>query len=138
MTARPRPRTRQSKLSFIASLTAVGALFGLSSALSAQPDPAANAGFDTYIRALESRLAEQHSTLDGFLAPLNLPDADARLHKGEFLIENLTPNPSPELPGALLFHWRGSAFFVTSTPIRSTSLRRSFKPPSSLRTATIW
>lgn len=126
MTALPRQRTRLSKLSFIASLTAVCAVFGPSAALYAQPDPAANAGFDTYISALESRLAEQHSTPDAFLAPVNLPDADARLHKGEFLIENLTPNPAPELPGALLFHWRGSAFVPGATAADFERLLRDF------------
>lgn len=76
----------------------------------AQPNPDANAGFDKYIHSLETRLAAQHQNSSAFLAPVNLPDAQARLHQGEFLIENLTPDPALKLPGALLFHWRGTAF----------------------------
>jgi len=104
-------RRRQAALWSVASLAALLSLCAGSTASAlAQPDPAASAGFDTYIHTLETRLAEQHQKPDAFLAPVNLPDADARLRKGEFLIENLTPNPPLELPGALLFHWRGTAF----------------------------
>ena len=126
MTALSGQRKWFSKLTFIARLTATCVLFGLSAALCAQPDPAASAGFDTYIRALESRLAEQHANADAFLAPVNLPNADARLHRGEFLIENLTPNPAPELPGALLSHWRGSAFVPGATAADFERLLRDF------------
>ena len=126
MTALSGQRKLFSKLTFISRLTAVCVLFWPPAALFAQPDPAANAGFDTYIRGLESRLAEQHANADAFLAPVNLPDADARLHKGEFLIENLTPSPAPELPGALLFHWRGSAFVSGATAADFERLLRDF------------
>jgi hypothetical protein len=95
-------------------------------AAAAQPDPAANAVFDTYIHSLESRLAEQHQSTDEFLAPVNLPEAEARLRKGEFLIENLTPNPPLELPGALLFHWRGTAFVPGASAADFERLLRDF------------
>jgi hypothetical protein len=94
----------------LARAVAVCFLGGLSAALVAQPDPAANAGFDTYIQTLEARLERQHRTADGFLASASTPQTDTHHLKGEFLIENLTPVAGPPLPGALLFHWRGSAF----------------------------
>lgn len=94
----------------IARFAAVCFLGGLSPALVAQPDPAANAGFDSYIHTLEARLEQQHRTAEGFLAPASAPQTDVHHRKGEFLIENLTPANGPMLPGALLFHWRGSTF----------------------------
>jgi hypothetical protein len=95
----------------IARLAAVCALaIGFSATLFAQPDPVASKGFDTYIGALEARLIQNHRASEAFLAPVNLPQAAKRLQNGEMLIENLTPNPDPNLPGALLFHWRGTAY----------------------------
>lgn len=106
-------------------MIALGVLSGVSPAF-AQPDQAANAGFDTYIRALESRLAQQHRNADSFVAPVTLPDADARLRKGELLIENLTPNPAPDLPGTLLFHWRGTAFVPGASAAEFEKILRDF------------
>ncbi len=94
----------------IARVVAVCFLGGLPAALVAQPDQAANVGFDTYIHTLEARLEQQHRTADGFLAPASAPQTDTHHRKGEFLIENLTPAAGPPLPGALLFHWRCSTF----------------------------
>jgi hypothetical protein len=82
----------------------------LSVSLFAQPDPSATQGFDTYIGAVEARLTQDHRTPDAFLAPVNLPQAGGRLQNGEMLVENLTPDAGPSLPGALLFDWRGTAF----------------------------
>ena len=101
-------------------------LVGCALPAAAQPAPAANAGFDTYIQALENRLAEQHRDPNTFVARVNLPDASARLRKGEFLIENLTPNPAPELPGALLFHWRGTAFVPGASEAEFELILRDF------------
>jgi hypothetical protein len=92
----------------------------------AQPTPAANAGFDTYIHALETRLDQQHRTPDGFLAPVSIPQAATRLRNGEFLVENLTPPAGPELPGALLFHWRGSTFVAGASAADFERLLRDF------------
>ncbi|KAA6455883.1 hypothetical protein DYQ86_26975 [Acidobacteria bacterium AB60] len=109
--------TGSRRLRLPSFLLGLAAILTLAASLPAfaQPDPAANAGFDAYTRTLETRLAEQHRNVANFIAPVNLPDAGARLRKGEFLIENLTPNPPLELPGALLFHWRGTAFVPGAT-----------------------
>ena len=92
----------------LASLCTAG--FALVAPVLAQPTPAANTGFDTYFHTLETRLDQQHGSPEAFLAPVSAPQADARLRNGEFVVENLTPTSAPELPGALLFHWRGTTF----------------------------
>lgn len=77
----------------------------------ADPSPAAVAGFDSYIVQLEARLAQQHSSALTFLAPADT----ARLRTGEVVVEQLTPKPGPVLPGAMLHHWRGTAFVPGAT-----------------------
>ncbi len=114
-------------LPHLARLAAVCTLgVGIPAALFAQPDPAANAGFDTYVHTLETRLGQQHRAPDAFLGPVSLPQADTRLRKGEFLVENLTPTAGPELPGALLFHWRGTTFVSGATAADFERLLRDF------------
>lgn len=77
----------------------------------AQPLPAAVSAFDAYVHAVEERLARQHRSQQGFLA-LTADGAqnEIRLHRGDLTIEQLTPLGGMELPGALLHHWRGTAF----------------------------
>jgi hypothetical protein len=72
------------------------------------PQPAANAGFDKYLENIEARLAHQHHSPTGFLAGLDT--SRDRLRRGELVIENLIPGPDNNLPGAMLHHWRGTAF----------------------------
>lgn len=71
--------------------------------------PAAISGFDSYIREVESRLVQQHRSKNGFLVP-TAPQNEARLRRGELIIERLTPAEGRSLPGAMLHHWRGTAF----------------------------
>jgi len=75
----------------------------------AEPAPAAVAAFNSYIGAVESRLAQQHRSQTGFLASA-LSQADLRLRRGELVVEKLTPFTAFDLPGAMLHHWRGTAF----------------------------
>jgi hypothetical protein len=101
-------RARFARL-VVARLLAGGAqlAFLASAALVAEePTPAAVAGFNDYVGRLEARLAEQHRSAKGFLAPVD----GARLGSGEVVIEHLTPATGAELPGALLHDWRGTAF----------------------------
>lgn len=75
------------------------------------PSPKATAAFDKYAGAVEARLAQQHGSQTTFLAtPLQGADAEARLRQGELVIEQLSPAKGEELPGAMLHHWRGTAF----------------------------
>jgi len=80
-------------------------------AAGAEPKPEATAAFDADVRALESRLAEQHRSHATFLAP----EDDGRLKRGEFILEHLTKSPGKELPGALEHDWRGTAFVKGAT-----------------------
>jgi hypothetical protein len=91
-----------------------------------QPSPAAVAGFNKYVGALESRLATQHRQNAQFVvtgAPSS--QTEARLHRGELVIENLTPATN-NLPGAMLHHWRGTAFLPGATAAQFEGLMRDF------------
>jgi hypothetical protein len=77
----------------------------------AEPTPAAVSAFNSYISAVESRLAQQHRSQNGFLAPLaSGPESEIRLRRGELIVERLKPSTGSDLPGAMLHHWRGTAF----------------------------
>jgi hypothetical protein len=99
--------------------------------LMGQPTPAAVAAFNSYSNAVASRLEHQHRSPSGFLAP---PDSAAesdatRLRRGELIIQRvqnqLTP-PTADLPGALLHHWRGTAFAPGAEPADFERLLRDF------------
>jgi len=89
-----------------------------------EPPPVAVSAFNSYIGAVEARLAQQHRSQAGYLAP-PAPDANARLRRGEFVVERLTPSPA-SLPGALLHHWRGTAFAPGATAAGFERLLRDF------------
>ncbi|MGB0082124.1 MAG: hypothetical protein WBP90_11430 [Terracidiphilus sp.] len=74
--------------------------------LAAQPTPEASAAFNSYIGRVEARLAAQHRSAGGFLAPVDF----ARLRQGELIIAQRTTDAGTELPGALLHDWYGTAF----------------------------
>ena len=67
-----------------------GLIFLLLSAgpLAAEPPAAAVAAFNTYVGALESRLAQQHRSQSAFLAPVDA-QGEARLCRGELIVEKL-------------------------------------------------
>ena len=78
--------------------------------LMGEPTAAANSAFDDYSRSVESRMAQQHRSPGSFLV-FQHGDGQAqesRLRQGAVLVERLTPGA--ELDGALLHHWRGTAF----------------------------
>jgi len=90
----------------------------------AEPTPAALSAFNRYASTVEARLARQHLSRSTFLAPpASTPQGELRLRQGEQVIEpvaepvseNLTSSTRPalspsQLPGAMLHHWRGTAF----------------------------
>jgi len=77
----------------------------------AEAPAAAVSVFDSYVGVVEGRLADQHRSQDGFLAgEAGEPQGWARLRRGEVLVEQVTPRAGAELPGAMLHHWRGTAF----------------------------
>jgi hypothetical protein len=76
-----------------------------------QPTSAAIAAFNSYSLAVESRLTQQHASPNIFLAPVSNPESsETRLRHGDLIVEKLTPPTNTILPGALLHHWRGTAF----------------------------
>jgi hypothetical protein len=92
-------------------------LFGLLIYLStpsrvlAEPTPAALTAFNSYVHAVETRLTQQHRSAAAFLAPVApVQESDTRLRRGEIIIEERTPSGGLALPGALLHHWRATAF----------------------------
>jgi hypothetical protein len=87
-------------------------VFGLApSGLGAEPTPAAVAAFNSYINAVESRLALQHTSPDTFLASASLAaQSEPRVRRGDLIVERLTPPSATGLSGAMLHHWRGTAF----------------------------
>ncbi len=77
----------------------------------AGPPPAAVSAFNSYISALELRLARQHRSQGGVLAAGTIdPKNDERLRREVLVIERLTPSTGAEFQGAMLHHWRGTAF----------------------------
>ena len=71
-----------------------------------EPTPADLASFRSYVNVVESRLAVQHQSRDGFLAHVD----EGRLRRGELVVEEITQPGGGALPGAMLHHWRGTAF----------------------------
>jgi hypothetical protein len=81
-----------------------------------QPTPAAAAAFDAYASAVEARLARRHASSEEFLGDLLAdPAAIARLRAGQLVVEQLTPPAGAALPGAMLHHWRATAFVPGAT-----------------------
>jgi hypothetical protein len=79
--------------------------------MAGQPSAAATATYNGYVGAVDARLTRQHATSDSFLAGVDGdPQQIARLHRGELIIDQLAPSGGDELPGALLHHWRATAF----------------------------
>ena len=87
-------------------------IFGLvPDCVAAAPSEAAVSGFDAYIRDVESRLAQQHRSQGAFLASAaSNAESQTRLRRGELNLEKVTPSAGADLPGAMLHHWRGTAF----------------------------
>lgn len=106
----------------------LGVLMVLASSIccAEQPSQAAVAGFNSYVAALEQRLAAQHRGDASFVAVAGSEvQMETRLRRGESIIENLTPSTA-DLPGATLYHWRGTAFLPGATAADFERLMRDF------------
>lgn len=88
-------------------------------ACAAQPSSEAVTAFNNYAASIEVRLADQHRSPTNFLVPAD----DARLRRGDLIIEQLAP---PTTPGAILHHWRGTAFVPGATAADFERLMRDF------------
>ncbi len=77
----------------------------------AQPTAQAVSAYNSYVSVVESRLLTQHQSQKAFLAGQVLSPQNAlHLRLGEPVIEHVAASNSAEFPGALLHHWRGTAF----------------------------
>lgn len=114
----PSMRTRR----LCAHLLAVTLLLAIPLTVRAEPTPAASAAFDAYAAQIEARIAQQHQSAGTFVAPVSLD----RLRHGEVIIEPLTPDPGPAIPGAMLHHWRGTAFVPRVTTADFEHLLKDF------------
>lgn len=95
--------------------------------LSAEPTTTATANYNAYVAKVEQRLARQHQSPASFLATAGLgAQANERLRRGELIVEELTPSPAPDLPGAMLHHWRSTAFAPGATAADLDRLLRNF------------
>lgn len=73
----------------------------------------AETAFNSYTHRLEERLDQQHRAANGFVA--EGLQTRARARRGELLVEQLTPAKDAEPEGAMLHHWRGTAFVDGAT-----------------------
>jgi hypothetical protein len=90
---------------------------------------AATSGFDVYVRGVEVRIERQHGSRDGFLAGVDSDaQVEARVRRGELAVERLTPDAGlgAELPGAMLHHWRATAFAPGATAADFERVMRDF------------
>jgi len=93
----------------------------------AEPSPAAVAAFNSYVSSVESRIAAQHRSQSGFLAAVDsAKQRDIRLRQGELIIDQLTPSTSADFPGAMLHHWRGTAFVLGARAADFEQLMKNF------------
>jgi len=113
-------RTFRRMVGVLGLLTAVAAPWRIA----AEPTAAAASAFDGYVRAVELRLALQHRSPNGFVVVS--PEEQARLRRGDFVVEQLTPSAEQELPGAMLHDWRGTAFVPGGTVAEFERLMRDF------------
>lgn len=111
------------KSGHLRKLTLLCAALLLAPRLFAEPSPAAVAAFNTYAHTVESRLAQQHTTPNSFLALASDPATRNRLRSGEVLVEQLT---TPTTSDALLHHWRATAFVPNTTAADFESLLQNF------------
>ena len=88
---------------------------------------AAVSAFNAYAGKVESRLRDQHQRSDGFLVSIGADaQKDERLRSGQVIIEQLTRGKEAELPGAMLHHWRGTAFVHGATAADFERLMKNF------------
>jgi hypothetical protein len=91
------------------------------------PTPQATAAFNNYAAKIEARLNRQHQSPSTFLDGVaNDPRKQQQLRSGGLVIERLTPDPAADWPGALLHHWRGTAFIPGAKAAKFERILRDF------------
>jgi hypothetical protein len=88
----------------------------------ARLSPSAERAFEAYVANLESRLVRQHARPETYLAEDRL---DRPLASGDIQVEPVNGG-TWQVPGALLHHWRGTAFVPHATPAEMLVVLRDF------------
>jgi len=124
--AAPSRPSRNSR--WISALCGLLILLDAPHSVMAEPTPAAVATFNSYSKAVEARLVQQHRSANAFLALAGSDrvNAETRLRQGELAIEQLTPATGADFNGALLHHWRGTAFAPGAKAADFERLMRDF------------
>jgi len=92
-----------------------------------EPTPEATLGFNSYVSVVELRLGQQHRSRDGFFTgAATAAQNEIRLRRGELIVEQITPSGGAALPGAMLHHWRGTAFAPGATAADFERLMKDF------------
>jgi hypothetical protein len=115
----------------IAVFWLLGLLVGSSRAFG-ELQPGAVAAYDTYVGRVEARLAQQHRTAKGFM--VSTETDEARLRSGELIVKEITPAKEPELPGAMMHHWRATAFVPGATVADLERLKADYSGYSKIYT----
>lgn len=103
-------------------------ILAVPSSMVAEPSAQAVSAFNAYVASAESRLARQHESPSGFLAPVASPaKGDSGLQHGEVVIQELTAADGSDIPGAMLHDWRGTAFVAGATVEDFETLMRNFE-----------
>ena len=127
---KPHPISNSQTLSNVFSLCCLPiglAFLAIPSQTRAEPTPAAVAAYNSYVAVVETRLARQHRSQNGFLvAGPFTPQNEPSLRRGELIVEQLTPSTGVGLPGAMLHHWRGTAFVAGAKAADFERLLRDF------------
>lgn len=89
----------------------------------AQSPPEAAAVFRQYTVGVEERILRQHQSPTAFLHMDR--QEGVGLRRGELIVEQLSPPGQP--PGALLHHWRGTAFARGATAAQFERMLRDFQ-----------
>ena len=91
------------------------------------PSAAAISAYNSYVRAVESRLAAEHrSRVDFLVVSTAGPHSRRQLQSGGVIIQQLTPPEGLALPDALLHRWRGTAFIPRATVGAFTRLMQDY------------
>ena len=92
----------------------------------AAPTPQAVSAYHAYTATVESRISHQHASKNAFLAPVSAPQGEKRLRTGELIVEQIPDPTTVNPPGAMLHHWRGTAFALGATAADFERLMKSF------------
>jgi len=79
----------------------------------ARLSPSAERAYESYVANVEARLARQHARSETYVTVLNPAGGVEPINGGTW-----------QVPGALLHHWRGTAFVPDSTPAQMLAVLR--------------